>query len=84
MIFMREQISWGPYFSGTKLLRAKISQGPKKSGAQMRLGIISVSAEMERAFSCLMLGKIALDAQNFQLRLSLLSFFSMMDNSSKN
>ena len=33
-----DQISWGPYFSGTKLLGAKISWGPKLLGDQKSQG----------------------------------------------
>ena len=39
MIFMQE-----PNFPAPKFPRAQISWGPKKSGAQMRLGTISVIA----------------------------------------
>ena len=51
-----DQISWGPYFSGTKLLEAHIFWGRKKSGAKMRLGTISVKAiyntqKMKRLFT---------------------------------
>ena len=35
--FLGTQISWGPYFSGTKFL-----VDPKKYGAQMRSGTISI------------------------------------------
>ena len=38
------QTSLGPNFLGTKFLRAQISRGPKKSGAQMRSKTISVIA----------------------------------------
>ena len=34
----------GPTFLGTKFLQAQSFQGPKMSGAQMRLGTISVTA----------------------------------------
>ena len=35
---------WGPNFWGPKFLGDQISWGPKKSGAQMRSGTISVTA----------------------------------------
>ena len=43
-IATRWEISRGSNFLGTKFLGAQISQGPNKSGAQMRSGTISVTA----------------------------------------
>ena len=40
----RDQISWSPNYFGPNFLRAQISWRPKKSGAQMGSGTISVIA----------------------------------------
>ena len=46
--FVEAQTSWGPNFLRTKFLGDQISRGPKKSGAKMRSGTISVTAVLGR------------------------------------